>query len=53
MLPKDTPEYRRRRADECLAKAKSAKTEKEREQWLDLAKLWLTKPEQAEREDET
>jgi hypothetical protein len=50
MGSKDAPDYRQQKAEECLAKAVKASTEKERLQWLDLASLWLNKADQIPKE---
>lgn len=50
MHSQENSDRRRQKAEECLAKANLATTEKERLQWLDLADLWLAKPDQGQSE---
>jgi hypothetical protein len=40
--------YLRRKAEECLARARTAATESERALWSDLANLWLARARQVE-----
>lgn len=42
MNTSDDAEYCRRKAEECREKAKAAANEQERQQWLELASLWLS-----------
>jgi hypothetical protein len=41
-----TQEHFRQFADECLAWAQRARSERERQQFLDMAKLWMTAAQQ-------
>jgi hypothetical protein len=43
-----TPKEYRENADECLAWAKTAKSEREREIFLEMAQAWLQAAHQAE-----
>jgi hypothetical protein len=41
-----TPEQFREFADECMAWARRAKSERERKQFLDMARVWMTAAQQ-------
>lgn len=41
----DDAEYCRRKAEECQKRAEAAATEDERQRWLELAGIWLSRVE--------